>query len=914
MSQAVTPPDAPGTEAKSQVYHALSVEQVAKLLITPLEHGLSAQEAAQRLERHGPNALTQQAGRSAAAILIDQFKSLIIGLLAAATVIAFLMGEAIEGLAILVVIVLNASIGFFTEWQAERALAALQKQAVPTARVLRDGAEKQIPAMELVPGDIIVLEAGDRVPADGRILEAKRLQAEEASLTGESQPVFKQVEPVDEDAPLGDRKTMVFLGTAIAAGRGKALVTATGMNTEMGHIGKLIDEARSRQTPLEVKLSQLGRILVFLVLGLCAVIVLAGWLRGENFLYMLEIGISLAIAAVPEGLPAVATMTLALGMQRMARMNALVRRLPAVETLGSTTVICSDKTGTLTRNEMTARVFQLDNRRIDVTGVGYVTQGGFEVDGKPLQAKEDEIVLLALRIGALCNDARLEGQSGALRVHGDPTEVALLIAAAKAGLNHAELKTQCPRIAEVPFSSDTMRMITVHRTPDGKTVAFVKGAPGILLKESSARRGAGGIQPVGEEDRARILEQNNVLAGQALRVLALAYREVPHDHEASQLEKEHIFVGLVGMIDPLREEAKDAIARCREAGIRVIMLTGDQRATAHEIGCQLGLHIDPKGRELKTVQARDLTNMDEARWREVVAEAAVFARVTPEHKLRIVEALQAQGETVAMTGDGVNDAPALKKADIGIAMGIKGTEVAKEASAMVILDDNFATIVAAVEQGRIIYANILRFVHYLFSCNFAEILVVFVAIMLGWPLPLAALQVLWLNMITDVFPALSLALEPSSPDAMKRPPRDPKEPLLDLPFLGLIAWQGTLLAAVVLAVFALGMHWHGTEEEGLRRAVTLAFMTLALGQVAHVFNVRSRRRSLFDRLFRNGWLWAAVGVCVLLQMAVVYWPFLQEVLRTTALDAADWGVILAAVLAPLVVVEGVKFVAFRQER
>ncbi len=890
-------------------WHAQPVAEVARQLKTDADRGLTRSEATRRLQEHGPNALTEIPGRSTLAIALDQFKSLIVGLLVAAAVVAFVLGENIEGAAILVVIILNAVIGFLTEWKAQQALSALRAQAVPTAQVVRDGEEQQVPSADLVPGDLISLAAGSRVPADGRVVEAVRLQVEEASLTGESHPVTKGVEPVsDPAAPLGDQLSMAFLGTTVTDGRGFLLVTATGARTEVGKIGRLIEEAGDQDTPLERKLAQLGHALVGIVLGLCAVIVLAGWLRGNGFLHMLEVGISLAIAAVPEGLPAVATMTLALGMQRMARRGALVRRLPAVETLGSTTVICSDKTGTLTRNEMTARVYQLGDRRVDVTGAGYDLTGEFQEAGRRADPSADEHLALALRVGALCCDAALDRTNNSTAIHGDPTEGALLVAAAKAGLDKDGLEREYPRVGEVPFSSESKRMATVHRNPAGGLIAFIKGAPGTLTEASSAFFAPDGVRPMTADDRQTVMSRNEELAGQALRVLALAYKELPDGYKDDDLAGDLVFVGLVGMIDPLREEAKAAIETCRRAGIRTVMITGDQQATAAEIGRQLGLDHGPDGQPLGAVHGRDLSGLDAAGWQDVAAKTGVFARVSPEHKLRIVEALQARGEVVAMTGDGVNDAPALKKADIGVAMGLKGTEVAKEAADMVITDDNFTTIVAAVEQGRVIYANILRFVHYLFSCNLAEILVVFVALMVGWPLPLVALQILWLNMITDVFPAMALALEPSSPDAMKRTPRDPRESLMNWQFVGLIAWQGALLAAVTLLAFWIGMRWYGADGEGLRHAITIAFMTLALAQVWHAFNARSQRRSAFSgRVFSNGWLWAAVAACVVLQLLAVYWPFLQRLLRTVSLTFADWGLVAACSLAPVVVVELVKF-------
>ena len=892
-----------------QSWHVLSFEAAKDSLQSDVTRGLTQIEAARRLAQYGPNTLAQAQQRTTLSILLAQFRSLIVALLVAATVIAFVIGENIEGFAILVVIVLNAAIGFFTEWKAEQALSALQKQSVRVAHVIRDGAESEIPAAELVLGDLIVLAAGARVPADGRIVESARLQIEEAALTGESLVATKTTEQLqDKDAALGDRLNMAFLGTTITDGRGRLLVTATGARSEMGKIGILIDEAITRATPLEQKLARLGRLLIVVVLVLCAVIVLAGWLRGAtDFLHMLEIGLSLAIAAVPEGLPAVTTMTLALGMQRMARMRAIVRRLPAVETLGSVTVICTDKTGTLTKNEMTVCVYALDQRRVDVTGSGYEPVGTFQETGKPVDPRADEPLALALRIGTLCNDAKVERADGRETVLGDPTEAALIVVGEKAGMNQASLVSEFPRLSEVPFDSASKRMVTVHRAPQGSTVAFIKGSPGTLLAASNAQVCATGVTTLTPDDRRRWEETNQALAGAALRVLGLAYRELPENFNEGDFANELVLVGLVGMSDPLREEANAAIATCREAGIRTVMITGDQQPTAAEIARQLGIDVDLKGRPLRTVHGRDLANLDAEGWKRAVSDAAVFARVSPEHKLRIVEALQQQGHVVAMTGDGVNDAPALKKADIGIAMGIKGTEVAKENADMVITDDNFASIVGAVEQGRIIYGNILRFLHYLLSCNFSEILTVFIALMIGWPLPLVALQILWLNLITDIFPAFALAVEPSSPDVMKRSPRDPQEPLLTRSFVGLIAWQGLLLGGVTLLAFGIGMHWHGTEGEELRRATTMAFMTLALAQVFHAFDARSQNRSVFTRrLFTNGWLWGAVAICLILQAAAVYLPLLQKVLHTVPPTTPEWGVIAGCSLLPVAVVELVK--------
>ena len=890
---------------QSPPWHTQSTEAIAKALEVDLKAGLSGSEAEKRQKLFGLNILTESKGRSALSIFIDQFKSLIVALLVVATAVAFALGEHIEAFAILVVIILNAAFGFFTEWKAEHALTALQQQIVPTARVIREGEEHQIPAADLVVGDIVLVAAGSRLPADGRVIESVQLQVAEAALTGESLAITKSVEPIVQAmAPIGDQRNMAFMGTTVTDGRGRILVSAIGMQTEMGRIGALIDAAGSRETPLERKLAQLGHALIGGVLVLCGIIVIAGWLRGNSLLFMLEIGISLAIAAVPEGLPAVATMTLAVGMQRMSRMGALVRRLPAVETLGSTTVICTDKTGTLTKDEMTVCVLHLGERRIDVSEE-------FKENGSSISAGDAQLAL-ALRIGALCSDATLDRSGEGLRVLGDPTEGALLVVAAKAGINKEDLQQELPRIGELPFNSEAKRMVTVHRTAAGATIAFVKGGPSVVADASSEVFTPEGVQPMTAKHRQRIVEDSKELGGRALRVLALAYKDLSDGYREQDLAQDLVFVGLVGMIDPLREEATIAIERCQRAGIRIMMITGDQEATAAEIGRQLGLDHDTRGRPLRTAHGRDLAALSAEGWKSIAAEVSVFARVSPEHKLRIVEALQATGEVVAMTGDGVNDAPALKQADIGVAMGIKGTEVAKEAAAMVITDDNFATIVGAIEQGRVIYANILRFVHYLFSCNLAEILVVFIALMIGWPLPLGPLQILWLNMITDVLPAMALALEPSNPDVMKRPPRNPREPLMTPRFVWLITWQGFLLSGATLLAFQIGMHWYGTEGTGLRHAITLSFMTLALAQVFHAFNARSRIRSAFSaRSFLNTWLWAAVCVCLLLQIAAVYTPFLQSILHTMSLSFADWMVVLACSFLPVGVIEIVKFMISR---
>ena len=907
-------------------WHALDASEVARLLQTDIGSGLTATEASARLAQYGANTLGTARTRSPLRILLHQFRSVLVLLLAAASAIAFALGDAVEAIAILLVILLNATVGFVTEWQAARALDGLRRQEIPQARVRRDGGDIPVAADALVPGDVILLSAGDRVPADARVLESAALRVDESSLTGESLPTDKASEPmVDALAALGDRASVLFAGTVVTDGRGEAIAFATGAATETGRIGTLIDEAQEHGTPLERKLASLNRVLLLLVVGLCAIIVLAGWLRGHALMEMVRIGVSLAIAAVPEGLLAVTTMTLAMGMRRMARMNALVRRLPAVEALGSTTVICTDKTGTLTRNEMTVRSLQIGSRRVDVSGSGYAAEGSFSEQGKPIASPGDHAdpLHLALRIGALCNDSRIDRSSALPKILGDPTEAALRVVAEKAQMDLAALEASYPRVHEIPFSSETKRMLTVHRTPQQGVVAYAKGSPAALLGMCGEVLTSGQRDPMSAEIRAQWKEVNDTLASQALRVLALAYKDLPDGagagaaaddvpHEDA-LRDGFVFVGYAAMSDPLRDGVGDTIATCRTAGIRVIMVTGDQQVTAAAIARELGLDHGADGSATRMVHARELNGLDEPAWQELARHTSVLSRVSPENKVQLVAALQRDGEIVAMTGDGVNDAPALKTADIGIAMGIRGTDVAKQAADMVITDDDFTTIVKAVEQGRMIVNNILRFIHYLFSCNFAELVTVFVPVMIGWPLPLGVLQILWLNMLTDIFPALALALEPSAPDVMTRKPRDPNAPLMTWKLGALIAWQGGVLAACTLIAFRVGLSWYGDTGDGLRHAETIAFMTLALAQVFHAFNARSATRSIFaGGLFTNSWLWGALLLCTALQVAAVYVPALRLVLDTTPLNGVDVLLVLGAALTPVVIVELVK--AFGMQR
>lgn len=755
-------------------------------------------------------------------LLADQFLNIIVLLLAAASVIAWLTHDRLEAVAIAVVLVLNAVIGFITEWEAGRALDALRKQTKITARVRRDGEERTISAEELVVGDIVLLGAGDRVPADLRLIEANALRAEEAPLTGESKSIFKSTDVVALDAAIAERTSMLFLGTVVTAGRAVAMVVATGEQTELGKIGRLVVSVPEELTPLQKKLDALGRRLAVIVIVIAAIVTLAGYLRGDGLWTMIEVGISLAVAAVPEALPAVTTFILAFGVLAMAKRHAIVRRLTAVETLGSATVICSDKTGTLTMNRMTVTRVEPNDMR-------------------------------ALEIATLCNDATPHGSTFA----GDPTEIALVVHARDHGIDVAALRARLPRLAEVPFDASSKRMITIHR--DGESFLYaLKGAPSVVMDACS----------LSHDERGRIVATNESMASEGLRVLAIAEKiagspRADHDHG-------YRFLALIGMIDPPRPGVVEAVATAQRAGIRVVMLTGDQRHTAEAIAHRLG-----------------------------IAPQDVFARVSPEEKFRIVEELQNDGEIVAVTGDGVNDAPALKKANVGIAMGERGTEVAKEAADIVLADDDFTTIVGAIESGRAIYSNVRKFVHMMFSHNLGEVIAVFVAISVGTSLPLLPLQILWMNLVTDVFPAFALALEPPSRGVMDRPPRKPSESLLSRDFLLLVSWQGAMLAAIVLAAyfFALGRYGAGVH------ARTVALFTLVGVEVGHTFNCRSRVRSAFEGLTRNRHLWFATVTVIVLQVLAVTFAPLRRILDLTVPNAEDLILFGAAVLLPIAIVE-----------
>jgi Ca2+-transporting ATPase len=889
---------------------------------------LTDEEAAARLEKHGRNELEAEKPIPAWRRFLAQFEDMLVLLLLAATAISAVLwaierdtGLPYEAIAILAVVLLNATIGFIQESRAGAAVAALRAMSAAGAHVVRSGRRQSIPASQIVPGDLLVIEEGDTIPADARLVSSVSLQTAEAALTGESVPTAKDTAPIADEVPLGDRRNMVFSGTAVTYGRGQAVVTATAMRTEVGRIAGLLRDTDQELTPLQRELDRTGKILGGVVIAI-AVVMIATIVTVEQvrslagLVDVLILGVALAVAAVPEGLPAVVTAVLSLGVQRMARRHAIVRHLAAVETLGSATIIASDKTGTLTKNQMTVRVVVTASGRVTFDGSGYEPtgevrcEGGGAVDG-PLRAELDRALAAADR----ANNATVREEEGKWVVHGDPTEGALIVAARKAGLEAATLDRRLPRVAEVPFSSERKLMTTVHRNTEQQDegVVFTKGAPDVLLERCAFEIVGDDRRPLTPERRAEILETNDRLAAEALRTLGVARRRLSEDglpgveafRAADSLERDLAFAGLIGMIDPPRPEASAAVARARRAGIRPLMITGDHPRTAAVIAQELGIAADGR-----TITGRDLEALaDDARTR-AVAEVSVYARVSPEHKLRIVDALRRTGAVVAMTGDGVNDAPALKKADIGVAMGIAGTDVSKEAADMVLADDNFATIVAAVEEGRGIFANIRKFLRYLLSSNIGEVLTMFFGVLLADAiglgsgggtvvLPLLATQILWINLVTDGPPALALGVDPPDAGLMEQPPRPVTEGVLTARMWRGIAFVGVIMAAGTLFILDASMPGGFVEGHGtLRYAQTMAFTTLMLFQLFNVVNARSDDRSAFVGLFTNPWLWTALGVSLALQVAVVYVPFLQLAFGTVGLTTGDW--VLAAIVASTV--------------
>jgi Ca2+-transporting ATPase len=949
--------------AVEEKWHALSIEAAAGKLGVDTRNGLTTAEAKKRLETYGYNELEEKKPPTFFERLWESLTEFIVMILIVAAVISAILGDYIEAGAIVAIVILNTAISIIQDSKAEQALAALKKMAAPEAHVIRDGTRVMVPSRELVPGDIVLLEAGTIIPADLRLVQSMNLKAEEASLTGESVPVNKNADHVmPADAGLGDQHNMAFMSTTITYGRGMGVVTTTGMKTTIGHIAELIQSVEDEDTPLQRKLDDVGKTLGIASLAVCGVVFLVGllrpvvlgqtvgwdmqnWIDHSKEFFMLSV--SLAIAAVPEGLPAVVTICLALGMQEMVKRHALIRRLPAVETLGAATVICSDKTGTLTQNQMTATRIWADGHTYEVTGRGYNPEGEFMLDGAEVLRLEDYPVLQAnLWGGVLCNDAILEPHTDTqYRMIGDPTEGAMVVSGAKAGLWRDKLEAVFPRVNEIPFDADRKRMTTIHDLePAGKQnisplpgggkdnyVAITKGAPDLVLNCCTHILTSDGTIPLTDAKRQEVLEANKAQATQALRVLAVAYRpltEATGELQHKAVERDLIFVGLQGMIDPARPEVLPAVQKAQGAGLRTIMVTGDYPDTAAAIASEIG--ILREGRMI--ISGAELEAMSDDQLADRIDNVDVFARVSPNHKMRIVSALRKRNNVVAMTGDGVNDAPALKQADIGVAMGITGTDVTKQTADMVLTDDNYVSIVSAIEQGRIIYSNIRKFVFFLLSCNVAEIAILFISTALGWAPPLTAIQLLWLNLLSDGAPALALGLEKGDPDIMDRPPRPPEEPVINREMWVGVAVQTVAITTAVLTAYLLGWKVYGPKhalENGfmlgtaafddfvLLTSETMAFVTLVASELFRAYTSRSERYPLFKLgVFSNKYMQYAVGFSLVLLLAVVYLPIpaIGEIFNTTPIQLEEWLPMIPLIFLPSVAAEVQKVVMNRRRK
>jgi Ca2+-transporting ATPase len=916
------------TEREIGDWHGRPISDILDQLATDPQKGISSEEAARRLEKYGLNKLDEAPPTTIWALLWDQFNDFVVWLLIGAAIISAILTEWVEAGAIMAIVLLNAILGIIQERRAAEELAALRQLAAPEAYVLRDGTRIVIPARELVPGDVVVLEAGNYIPADVRLIETVNLKIEEAALTGESVPVQKDATlQLGGDVPLGDRKNSAFMGTLVSYGRGRGVVSNTGMKTQIGLIAEMLQAVEDEVTPLQRRLDQLGKLLGWAALGICGVVFLLGWMWGNDALEMFLVAVSLAIAAVPEGLPAVVTISLALGMREMVKRNALIRKLSSVETLGSATVIGSDKTGTLTENEMTVTQISIDTKDIDVTGSGYDPEGEFHIDGKPIKLADYPAALSTLWVGALNNDALLEttGEEGSLRMIGDPTEGAIIVAAAKADRNYQALSEAYPRVQEIPFDSERKRMTTIHKIleprdddfspfhsgdlPENRYVVAVKGAPDVVLNLCTQYEKLDDTEArMDKTVRRRILSANDEMASQALRVIGVAYKvidQLPEELIPEEIEDGLIFVGLIGMIDPPRPEVSHSLAVAKHAGIRTVMITGDYAQTARAIAEAIGLVES----ERQVITGAHLNRMSDTELAEKIKEVDVFARVSPEHKVRIVRALRANNEIVAMTGDGVNDAPALKQADIGVAMGITGTDVAKETADMVLTDDNYSSIVSAIEQGRVIYSNIRKFVFYLLSCNLAEIATIFLAIAFRLPSPLNPIQLLWLNLVTDGAPALALGMEKGDPDIMDQPPRPTSEHIINrLMRVGIVV-QTIAITAVTLGAYLIGLNQYPVSpHEFNTTAATMAFITLSFSELLRAFTARSERYPLVKiGIFKNKSMNYAVIASGILLMAVLYVPFLQPVFSTVPLTWEQWQILLPLLFIPAIAAEITKW-------
>ncbi len=903
-------------------WHALNIEEVLENLVTTIHEGLTSAEAKARLEKNGLNQLTEAPRPSFLMMVLEQLKSFVVLLLIGASIISAILGEWVDASAIISIVILNTILGVIQESKAEQALAALKKLAAPEALVLRDGHKQTVPARELVPGDVVFLEAGNFIPADVRLVEAINLRIDEAALTGESVSVQKNMaDVISADSPVGDRKNSAFMGTTVTYGRGKGIVVSTGMNTQLGLIATMLQSVEDEETPLQHKLEQLGKTLGWACLVICAIVFAAGWLRGGQPLEMFMVAVSLAIAAVPEGLPAIVTISLALGMREMVHRHALIRHLASVETLGSATVICSDKTGTLTQNEMTVTRIWTDHQFFEVSGTGYQPEGDFWVDGQKIDVCKYQGMLTSLWIGAINNDAELEYDNDGrfLRMVGDPTEGSILVAAAKAGALPHAINSAYPRDGEIPFDSTRKRMVTVHRVSNPCTedislfndssskeqyVVAIKGAPDVVLNLCTTYHPMDDSdpKPLTSAGRQEVLSANDAMTNDALRVLGLAYKLVsskPANYTETELEENLVFAGLVGMIDPARPEVTPALQEAGGAGIRTIMITGDYPNTACAIAQRISL-LEPGS---SAITGRQLDELTDDQLKDAVRSTNVFARVSPEHKMRIVKALQADDQVVAMTGDGVNDAPAIKLADIGVAMGITGTDVAKETADMVLTDDNYASIVSAVEQGRIIYSNIRKFVYYLISCNMAEIFVIFLPTILGKGSPLQAIQLLWLNLVTDGAPALALGTEKGDPDIMRQKPRPFKEPIINKNMQIGVAVQAVFITGATLLAYFIGL------AHNEMYAQTMAFITLSISELFRAYTARSEYFPLLKiGMFKNRFMNYAVGSSLVLILLVLYVPFLNTIFKTVPLGFTEWEKILPLILLPSIAAEITKAV------
>jgi P-type Ca2+ transporter type 2C len=912
-----------------KTWHSITAhEAMSELNVTST--GLTAQEAQKRLTQYGPNELKKEKGKSPLKLLLGQFTDILMIILLIATGLSLVVGEATDAIIILAIVIASATLGFTQEYRSEKAVEALKKMTSPTANVLRGGKEIRIPATQLVPGDIILLYTGDKVPADGRLLEAFTMKTDEAPLTGESSAVNKSIIELPEQTQLNDRKNMVFTGTVVVYGRGKAVVTTSGMNTEFGKIAQMVQATPQEHTPLEKRLSGVGKWIGILALVVAVSVGVVGIVVEQRpILDMVLWAISLAVAAVPEALPAIVTGALAIGMYRMAKVSAIVKRLPAVETLGSTSVICSDKTGTMTKGEMTVRSIYVNEQIIKVTGIGYAPEGEFQVEDK--KVVPDENLKALLKVAVLCNDSALEqdSQTGKWLVKGDPTEGALVVTAEKAGLSKEELEEQEPRVFEVPFSSERKRMTTIH-TKNGKRIAYMKGAPEMVLERCSKIVLDGKVQPLTKESQTKHFKVTEVLAQQALRNLAFAYKELPNGQEEfkEEMEEDFVFVGIMSMIDPPRPEVRDAIAICRKAGIRVVMITGDHKLTATAVGKELNL-LEEKDVEGCVLTGQELEKITDDQLADVVEKVVIYARVAPEHKVRIVKAWKQKDQVVAMTGDGVNDAPALKMSDIGIAMGISGTEVTKEAADMILADDNFASIVKAVREGREIFDNIKKYLTYLLQCNIMEILVMFIAVVsvpyiarvmspgsnVGLindaAIALTAVQILWMNLVTDGLPAIALGVDPGDPDLMERKPRKPNESVFSKDVKVYLSTVPLLMTALLLAAFYSHLPWLGTNQ--LLEARTQLLTAMIGMELVIAISMRSLKYPVYKvGPFKNKWLWYAIISSFALQLVILYIPGLQALFDVHMPELIDWAI--AGLFAGIVFasIEVGKFVTSRR--